>query len=522
MKTLKRIERALILPIGILPLAGLMLGIGASMQQSLLDYFPILGTCFGQRIAIVMESLGQIIFNNLSLLFAIGISAGLTGDKGVAALYAAIGFLIMQVVISLFMPVMLPEQLYTNVLGIETLQTSILGGILIGLSTAYLYKKFHDIKFSNFSSDFIRLHFLLVINIMASIIIGLIIAFVWPPIGSLIVSLGEVVASNGTHPLYILLYGVVERLLTPFGLHHIFYYPLWYTELGGIYTSIDGLVTMGDQQIWFQQLSDYTTYGYEAMIENVQAQGALLSGRFMSGKYPFIIFGLPAAAYGLYQEATSERKKAIGGLLLVATLGCVLTGITEPIELAFLFVNPILYLIHALLSGLSFMLMYLFNVHVGMEFSGGIIDLFIYGIIPGDDFTNWNRIIIVGIFYMPLYYFLFRFAIRCFNLSTLGQNVSKENLMIDIDRFASNTINVDDKANSMIEALGGIGNIETLESCMSRLRVFVYDIDEIDGEKIQALGASGMFISGNSLQAIFGKISEQLKLKIEEKMSGVD
>lgn len=403
MKRLKYIEKALILPISILPLAGLMLGMGTSMQHLLLEYFPILGTDFWQTVASVIKSLGQIIFDNLALLFAIGVSIGLTGGKGIAGLYAAIGFLMMQVVMSLFMPVMLPEPLYTTVLGIETLQTSIFGGIIIGISTAYLYRKVNSI---NFLSDFTRLNFLLFVNSIASIFIGLILSFVWPPIGTLIVNLGELIATNGTHPIFLLLYGVSERLLTPFGLHHMFNYPILYTDLGGVYTSIDGLMKRGDYEIWFQQLTDYKTYGYQAMIENVHAQGALLAGRFMNGKYLFMIFGLPAAAYGVYQEATSERKKSIRGLLLMGALTSALTGITEPIEFTFLFVAPVLYFIHALLAGLSFMLMYLLNVHVGIGFSGGIIDLFMHGIIPGNDFTNWNRIIIVGIFYILIYYFL--------------------------------------------------------------------------------------------------------------------
>ncbi|CUN13845.1 MULTISPECIES: glucose-specific PTS transporter subunit IIBC [Turicibacter] len=519
MKTLQRVGKAFMVPVALLPAAGLLLGIGASMQQSLLDYLPFLGTEFWQMVAMVMKSSGQIVFDNLPLLFAIGVASGLTGDKGVAALAATVGFLIMNVVIGVFMPVTLPDQLYANVLGIETLQTSVFGGVLIGLLTAYLYNKFYTVKFPDFLSFFAGARFVPIITSVVAIIVGVILAFIWPPIGNLIASFGKIVAAEGTNPLYIWIYGIAERALIPFGLHHVFYFPLWYTEAGGIYTSIDGVMKMGDQQIWFQQLADYSTYGYQAMIENVQAQGATLAGRFMTGKYPFMIFGLPAAAYAMYQEAAPARKKAIGGLLLSAGLTAALTGITEPIEFTFLFVAPVLFAIHAVLAGLSFMLMYLFNVHVGMTFSGGLIDLLIYGILPGNDFTNWVRIIIVGIFYAPIYYFLFRFAIRRFNLPTPGRGEAEDKLMSKADYQAAKGTNSSEKAAAILEALGGASNIETLDACMSRLRVSVHDIDEVDETKIKALGATGMFVSGNNLQAIFGTTSDQLKTQIEAIMA---
>ena len=253
MKTLQRVGKAFMVPVALLPAAGLLLGIGASMQQSLLDYLPFLGTEFWQMVAMVMKSSGQIVFDNLPLLFAIGVASGLTGDKGVAALAATVGFLIMNVVIGVFMPVTLPDQLYANVLGIETLQTSVFGGVLIGLLTAYLYNKFYTVKFPDFLSFFAGARFVPIITSVVAIIVGVILAFIWPPIGNLIASFGNIVAAEGTNPLYIWIYGIAERALIPFGLHHVFYFPLWYTEAGGIYTSIDGVMKMGDQQIWFQQ-----------------------------------------------------------------------------------------------------------------------------------------------------------------------------------------------------------------------------------------------------------------------------
>lgn len=516
MKTLQRVGKAFMVPVALLPAAGLLLGIGASMQQSLLEYLPFLGTEFWQIIATVMNNSGQIVFDNLPLLFAIGVASGLTGDKGVAALAATVGFLIMNVVIGVFMPATLPDQLYANVLGIQTLQTSVCGGVIIGLLTAYLYNKFYNVKFPDFLSFFAGARFVPIITAVSAIVVGIILAFIWPPIGNLIASFGKIVAGEGTNPLYIWIYGIAERALIPFGLHHVFYFPLWYTEAGGMYTTIDGAVAIGDQDIWFKQLGDFSTYGYQAMLENVQAQGAALAGRFMTGKYPFMIFGLPAAAYAMYQEAAPDRKKAIGGLLLSAGLTAALTGITEPIEFTFLFVAPVLFAIHEVLAGLSFMLMYLFNVHVGMTFSGGLIDLLIYGVLPGNEFTNWIRVIIVGIIYAPLYYFLFRFAIRRFDLPTPGRGESEDKLISKSDYQASKATTPSEKPVAILKALGGASNIDSLDACMSRLRVSVHDIDEVDQVQIKALGAAGIFVSGNNLQAIFGTTSDQLKTQIQE------
>ncbi|MGL4336540.1 MAG: glucose-specific PTS transporter subunit IIBC [Turicibacter sp.] len=518
MKTLQRVGKAFMVPVALLPAAGLLLGIGASMQQSLLTYLPFLEANFWQTVAMVMESSGQIVFDNLPLLFAIGVASGLTGDKGVAALAATVGFLIMNVVMGIFMPTTLPDQLYANVLGIHTLQTSVMGGVIIGLLTAYLYNKFYDVQFPDVLSFFAGARFVPIITSVAAIVVGIILAYVWPPIGNAIASFGEIVAADGTNPLFIWIYGTVERSLIPFGLHHVFYFPLWFTEAGGLYTSIDGAMAIGDQEIWFKQLSDYSTYGYQALLENIQAQGGTVAGRFMAGKYPFMIFGLPAAAYAMYQEASPGRKKAVGGLLLSAGLTVALTGISEPVEFTFLFVAPILFGIHAVLAGLSFMLTYLFDVHVGMTFSGGLIDLLIYGVLPGNEFTNWIRIFIIGIFYAPIYYFIFRFAIRRFDLPTLGRGEAEDKLVSKADYQAAKMEGKDEKPRAILKALGGARNIDTLDACMSRLRVSVRDIDEVDQEAIKALGASGIFVSGDNLQAIFGTTSDQLKTKIQDIM----
>ncbi|HAX72592.1 MAG TPA: PTS sugar transporter subunit IIA [Firmicutes bacterium] len=433
MKTLQRVGKAFMVPVALLPAAGLLLGIGLSIQQSLIQYLPFLESDLWQTIALVMEQSGDIVFTNLPLLFAIGVASGLTGDKGVAALSATVGFLIMNVVTGIFMPTTLPSQLYADVLGIHTLQTSVFGGIIIGLITAYLYHKYCDVKFPDFLSFFAGHRFVPIMTSFVAIFIGVLLAFIWPPIGKIIASFGQIIAADGTNPLYIWIYGTTERALIPFGLHHVFYFPLWFTEAGGVYTSIDTSIAVGDQAIWFKQVSDYSTYGYDALIGNVQAQGATLAGRFMQGKYPIMIFGLPAAAYAMYQEAAPERKKVLSGLFISAALTVALTGISEPIEFIFLFVAPMLFGIHAILSGLSFMLTYLLNVHVGMNFSGGLIDLIIYGVLPGNQFTNWVRIILIGIFYAPIYYFVFRFTIRRFNLPTPGREITKDELMIKVE-----------------------------------------------------------------------------------------
>ena len=514
MKTLQRVGKAFMVPVALLPAAGLLLGIGSAMQQSLINYLPFLEGDIWQTIAEVMAQSGDIVFANLPLLFAVGVATGLTGDKGVAGLAAVIGFLIMNVVIGIFMPTTLPDQLYANVLGIETLQTSVFGGVVMGLLTAFLYNRFYEVKFPDILSFFAGARFVPIITSIAAIFVGIILAYVWPPIGNAIAEFGKIVAADGTNPLFIWIYGTLERALIPFGLHHVFYFPLWFTEAGGIYTSIDGVVSMGDQAIWQAQMSDYSTYGYQSLIDHVQAQGSTLAGRFMQGKYPFMIFGLPAAALAMYHEAKKERRNIVSGLLLSAALTVALTGISEPIEFTFLFVAPLLFAIHAVLAGLSFMLAYMLDVHVGMTFSGGLIDLVIYGVLPGGEFTNWLKLVLIGVFYAPVYYFIFRFAIRRFDLPTPGRGESEDKLMSKADYQASKSS--DGKPAAILQALGGSENIDTLDACMSRLRVSVHDIDKVEQASIKGLGATGMFISGNNIQAIFGTTSDQLKTKIQQ------
>ncbi len=383
----------------------------------------------------------------------------------------------------------------------------------MGLLTAYLYNRFYEVRFPDILSFFAGARFVPIITSVAAIFVGIILAYIWPPIGNAIAEFGKIVAADGTNPLLIWVYGTLERSLIPFGLHHVFYFPLWFTEAGGMYTSIDGAVSMGDQAIWFSQMSDYSTYGFTALLENVEAQGSTLAGRFMQGKYPFMIFGLPAAALAMYHEVEPTRRKAVAGLLLSAALTAALTGITEPIEFTFLFVAPILFAVHAILAGLSFMLTYILDVHVGMTFSGGLIDLMIYGALPGNEFTNWIRVVLIGLVYVPVYYFVFRFAIRKFDLPTPGRGEAEDKLMSKADYQASK--NHEEKPMAILEALGGTANIDTLDACMSRLRVSVHDIDEVDQNRIKALGAAGMFVSGNNLQAIFGTTSDQLKTKIQ-------
>ena len=520
MRTLQRAGQALMVPLALLPIAGLLLGVGTAMQTSLLPYLPFLENEAWLMIADVMEQSGHILFTNLDLLLAIGIATGLTKDKGITGFSAVIGFLVMNVVIGIFMPESLPEQLYDNVLGIETLQTSIFGGIIIGLVTVGLYDRLSRVKLSESFSFFSNHYFVPVATSFVAIIVGIMVAYIWPPIGSLVADFSESISANGTNPLFLWAGGTLEQFLAPFGLDYMLYEPLWLSEAGGAYTSIDGTLFVGDQQNWHAQVADYTTYGYQALVDHIQAQGSMLAGRFMQGEYVFVLFGLPAAMLAIYHESAKKNRKIISGLLLLATLATVVTGISEPIEFLFLFVSPLLYVVHSLLAGLAFMLMYIGDIHIGVDFAGGLIEFIINGVMPGNELTNYIRAIILGLVYVPLYYMVFRFTIRRFDLKTIGREAS------DVQMIKTVTVS-NEKLNettlSLIEALGGKDNILVVESCLSRLRISVHDVDDINLEKIKELGATGLFVSGQNIQAIFKEQAEALdqslhaKLQLEEK-----
>lgn len=497
---LQRVGKALMLPVAILPAAGLLLAFGNAFKNpALLDKIPALKADWFQLVASVMEQSGNIVFTNLSLLFAVGVAVGLAGGEGVAGLAAIIGYLIMNVTMGVLKGVT-PDMLkghpeFASVLGIPTLQTGVFGGIIIGILASYLYKRFYNIELPQYLGFFAGKRFVPIITAISSLALGIVMIFIWPPIqGGLNTFSHVMIDSNRTLAAFV--FGVIERSLIPFGLHHIFYSPFWFEF--GQYTNQAGDIVRGDQKIFFEQIKD----------------GApLTAGTFMTGKFPFMMFGLPAAALAMYHEARPEHKKVVAGIMGSAALTSFLTGITEPLEFTFLFVAPVLFGIHAIFAGLSFMTMQLLNVKIGMTFSGGVIDYLLFGVLPGR--TAWWLVIPVGLVLAVIYYFGFRFAIRKWNLKTPGREIVDDEVETNVS--ASNEGSL---AANILEGLGGQENIKDLDACITRLRVAVQDANNVDKDRLKKLGASGVLVMGNNIQAIFGTRSDTIKSEMKDIMAG--
>jgi PTS system D-glucosamine-specific IIC component len=468
---LQQVGKALMLPVAILPAAGLLLGLG---NENVLD-IPM------------MKAAGEIIFKNLPLLFAVGVAIGLAGGEGTAGLAAVIGFLIMNVTLGQMAAYFKDPAVKTiEMLGIQTLQMGVFGGIIIGFLAAYLYNKFHDIELPQFLGFFGGKRFVPIITATVSFLLGVVFYFVWPPVQSGINVVSHYVTTQNT-ALAAFIFGVIERALIPFGLHHIFYAPFWFEF--GTYVTPTGEVVRGDVARFFA--------------------GDPTAGTFMTGKFPFMMFGLPAAALAMYHEARPEKKKVVGGILLSAALTSFLTGITEPIEFSFLFVAPVLYAIHCIFAGISFMLMDILGVKAGQTFSGGFIDYILYWKL---DTKPW-LIIPVGLVFAVIYYFGFRFAIRKWDLKTPGREDDEEEATpakADGGELASN----------VLEALGGKENLTQLDACITRLRVSVGDPKKVDKARLKQLGASGVLEMGNHFQVIFGPKSDQIKERIKQILAG--
>ncbi|UAS20564.1 glucose-specific PTS transporter subunit IIBC [Staphylococcus pseudintermedius] len=489
------------LPVAILPAAGILLALGNAMHnEQLVSLAPWLKHEVFVILSTIMESAGQVVFDNLPLLFAVGTALGLAGGDGVAALAALVGYLIMNATIGKVMHISI-DQIFSFadgaktlsqanklpqhalILGIPTLQTGVFGGIIMGALAAWCYNKFYNITLPQFLGFFAGKRFVPIVTSLVAIVTGVVLAFVWPPIQEGLNDLSNFLL-NKNLVLTTFIFGIIERSLIPFGLHHIFYAPFWF-EFGS-YVNQAGEVVRGDQRIWMAQMKDGVEF---------------TAGAFTTGKYPFMMFGLPAAAYAIYRQARPERKKIVGGLMLSAALTSFLTGITEPLEFSFLFVAPILYVLHVLLAGTSFLVMHLLDVKIGMTFSGGFIDYILYGLL------NWDRthalyVIPVGIVYAIIYYFLFTFVIKHMNLKTPGRedevaetrDTSVERLPFDV-----------------LDAMGGKDNVKHLDACITRLRVEVLDKAKVDVNALKELGAAGVLEVGNNMQAIFGPKSDQIK-----------
>ena len=472
---IQKIGKALMTPVAILPAAGLFLA-------------------FGNKLGIpLMEQAGQIIFTNLPLLFAVGAAIGLVGGDGVAALSAVVAILIMNTTMGIVSDaaagVAAGDMAYGMVMGIPTLQTGVFGGLIAGIIAAVCYKKFYKTELPAFLGFFAGKRLVPIMTALLAFLVGLAMPVIWVPFQAGLAKLSYLANETNTN-ISTFIFGVIERSLIPFGLHHIFYAPFWYQF--GEYTNAAGQVVSGDQAIWFAMLRDGVTN-----FTSVTYSGA---GKFLTGKYPFMMFGLPAAALAMYHEAKTENKKMVGGILFSAALTSFLTGITEPLEFSFLFVAPVLYGIHCIFAGLSFMLMNMFAVRIGMTFSGGLIDYIVFGVLPGTSgFENhWYMVIIVGLIFSVIYYFGFRFAIRKFNLMTPGrEEAKKEQTDVKVDG--------NELAVLVLNALGGKENLVSLDACITRLRVEVKDTGKVDDKELKKLGASGVLkVGANGVQAIFG------------------
>ena len=528
---LQRVGRSFMLPIAILPVAGLLLGIGGSLTNlTMLETYGLMGV-MGPGTVLnavfqVMSRAGDIVFANLPILFAIGVAIGMAKkEKEVAALAAVIAFLIMHAAISALINITggaenLLEGAVTSVVGIESLQMGVFGGIIVGLGVAALHNRFYKIELPQVLSFFGGTRFVPIISALVFTFVGILMYFIWPPIQAGIYAVGDVVLRSGYAGTWV--YGLMERALIPFGLHHVFYLPFWQTAVGGT-LEVGGQLIEGAQNIFFAQLADPAT-----------EQFAVSATRFMSGKFPLMIFGLPGAALAMYKCAKPENRKKVGGLLLSAALTSMLTGITEPIEFTFLFVAPLLYVIHCVFAGLAYMLMHVFNVGVGMTFSGGLIDLFLFGILQGNDKTNWIWVVIVGIFYFVVYYLLFSFLIKKFNYRTPGRGEDEEvklytrsdvearkNRAGDVENVSgedSHLSESDRTSAGILIGLGGRDNISDIDCCATRLRCTVFNSELVNQDRLKATGASGVIAKGQGVQIIYGPRVSVIKSNLQDYM----
>lgn len=518
---LQRVGRSFMLPIAILPVAGLFLGIGGSFtNETMLNAYGLMGVMgpgtFIYSLLTVLNAAGNVVFANLPIIFAMGVAIGMAKqEKEVAALAGALAFFIMHASVSAMISVhggaenMLSGST-ADVLGMTSLQMGVFGGIIVGLGVAALHNRFYKIELPQVLSFFGGTRFVPIISAIVYLVVGIAMFYIWPPIQGAIYSVGDLVRGSGYIGTW--LYGLMERALIPFGLHHVFYLPFWQTGVGGT-MEVAGKMIEGAQNIFFAQLSDpsVTHFSVEAT-------------RFMSGKFPLMIFGLPGAALAMYKCAKPEKRKAVGGLLLSAALTSMLTGITEPLEFTFLFVAPVLYVIHCVFAGAAYMLMHMLNVGVGMTFSGGLIDLFLFGILQGNAKTSWINVVFVGIAYFVVYYFLFTFLIKKFDFKTPGRE-DDDNAEVKLytradvnaKKEGQSAEDADDELSALIlQGLGGNDNLTDLDCCITRLRLTVKDSSKVNEGMLKASGAAGVIIKGNGVQVVYGPKVTVIKSNLEK------
>lgn len=535
---LQRVGRSFMLPIAILPVAGLLLGIGSSFtnETTIATYGlqKILGSgTLLNSLLIIMNKVGSAVFDNLPLIFAVGVAIGMAKkEKEVAALSALIAYFVMNVAISAMLLIngeitadgqiakSVLEGTVTSVCGIQSLQMGVFGGIIVGLGVAALHNRFHKIVLPNALSFFGGSRFVPIISTIVYMFVGILMYFIWPVVQNGIYALGGLVTGSG----YIgtLIFGIIKRALIPFGLHHVFYMPFWQTAVGGT-MEVSGQMVQGGQNIFFAQLAD------SANIAHFSADAT----RYFSGEFIFMIFGLPGAALAMYRCAKPEKKKAAGGLLLSAALACMFTGITEPLEFSFLFVAPALFVVQVILAGAAYMIAHMLNIAVGLTFSGGFLDLFLFGILQGNEKTSWLRIIPVGIIYFILYYVIFTFMIRKFDFKTPGREdddtETKLYTKADVNARketgkaagAAATTSADPVSELITRGLGGKKNIVDVDCCATRLRITVAEPERVRDELLKQTDSRGIVKKGQGVQVIYGPHVTVIKAKLEEYLETV-
>ena len=530
---LQRVGRSFMLPIAVLPVAGLLLGIGSSFtNETTIATYGLQGILGNgtvlHALLMIMSKAGNVIFDNLPIIFAVGVAIGMAkAEKEVAALSAMISFFVMHASINAVLLLagkvladgtIAPDVLegtIASVCGIQTLQMGVFGGILVGLGVAALHNRFYKIELPNALSFFGGSRFVPIISTVTYVGIGILMYFIWPAVQNGIFALGGLV--TGTGYFGTLIFGIIKRALIPFGLHHVFYMPFWQTAVGGT-MMVDGNLIQGGQNIFFAQLasSDVTHFSADAT-------------RYFSGEFIFMIFGLPGAALAMYRCAKPEKKKAAGGLLLSAALACMFTGITEPIEFSFLFVAPMLFAVQVILAGSAYMVAHILNIAVGLTFSGGLLDLVIFGVLQGNAKTSWLRIIPAGIVYFLLYYFLFSFLIKKFDLKTPGREDDDEETKLytkaDVNarrteakegESCSQAENSKDSRSAAIAmGMGGRNNITSVDCCATRLRCSIADSSLVDEKLLKSTGAVGVIVKGQGIQIIYGPQVTVIKSELE-------
>lgn len=526
---LQRIGRSFMLPIAVLPIAGLFSGIGSSLTNettiSSLHLEGILGKgTFFNDFLIILTKVGSGIFNNLPLIFAAAVALGMAKKaKEVAVLSAVIAFFVMHTTINGMLTsngMILENQIIdstvldgtiTSVCGILSLEMGVFGGLIVGLGVSFLHNRFYEIEFPSVLSFFEGERFIPIISTITFLFVGILMFYIWPFIQNSIYTLGRLISTSGYFGTFV--FGVIKRLLVPFGLHHVFYLPFWQTAIGGSMV-VNGVLVHGGQNIFFAQLADPNIVHFSSEAT-----------KYFTGEFIFMIFGLPGAALAMYHSARPENKKTVGSLLLSASLTSILTGITEPIEFSFLFAAPLLFGVQVVLAGSAYMIAHIFNIAVGLTFSGGLIDFITFGVLQGNSKTNWVLIIPIGIIYFFAYYFIFKYFIKKYDLKTPGRDDNNKLSIFKKYKIGINSsindIKIDKQSQLIVRGLGGRDNFSDIDCCITRLRATIIDSERLNEGLLKQSGAAAIVVQGKGIQIIYGPKASSIKTKLDEYLLNV-